>query len=49
MPELGRVRATVVPGSPELARNEGEGVVNSLVGFDYETGVREGRMVEERL
>jgi hypothetical protein len=48
-PELGRVRATVVPGSPELARNEGEGVVNSLVGFDYETGVREGRMAEERL
>jgi hypothetical protein len=36
-------------GVAGLARNEGEGAVNSLVGFDYETGVREGRMAEERL
>jgi hypothetical protein len=32
-PELGRVRATVVPGSPELARNEGDDSANSLVGL----------------
>jgi hypothetical protein len=27
------VRATVVPGSPELARNEGDNSVNSLAGL----------------
>jgi hypothetical protein len=32
-PELGRVRATVVPGSPGLARNEEEDTANSLVGI----------------
>jgi hypothetical protein len=32
-PELGQVRATVVPGSPELARNEGDDSVNSLAGL----------------
>jgi hypothetical protein len=31
--ELGRVRATVVPGSPELTKNEGEGMANFLVGL----------------
>jgi hypothetical protein len=32
-PELGRVRATVVPGSSGLARNEEEHSPNSLVGL----------------
>jgi hypothetical protein len=32
-PKLGRVRATAVPGSPELARNEEEDSANSLVGL----------------
>ena len=32
-PELWWVRATVVPGSSGLARNEEEDSVNSLVGF----------------
>jgi hypothetical protein len=32
-PELGQVRATAVPGSPKLAKNEGEGMANSLVWF----------------
>ena len=32
-PELGRVRAMATPRSPELAKDEGDGVANSLVGF----------------
>jgi hypothetical protein len=32
-PELGRVCATTVPGSPGLARNEEEDATNSLVGI----------------
>jgi hypothetical protein len=32
-PELGRVRATAVPGSPGLAKNEEEDSANSLVGL----------------
>jgi hypothetical protein len=40
------VRAPVVPGSPELAKNEGEGAANSLVGCGLETRVREGGMAE---
>jgi hypothetical protein len=32
-PKLGRVRATVVLGSPELARNEGDDSANSLAGL----------------
>jgi hypothetical protein len=32
-PELGRVRATAVLGSPKLARNEEEDAANSLVGI----------------
>jgi hypothetical protein len=32
-PELGWVRATAVPGSPGLARNEEEDTTNSLVGI----------------
>jgi hypothetical protein len=32
-PELGRVRAIAAPGSLELAKNEGEGTANSLVGL----------------
>jgi hypothetical protein len=33
LPELGQVRATAVPGSSGLARNEEEDSANSLVGF----------------
>jgi hypothetical protein len=33
LPELGRVRATAVPGSPGLARNEEEHSADSLVGL----------------
>jgi hypothetical protein len=32
-PELGRVHATAVPGSPGLARTEEEDSANSLVGL----------------
>jgi hypothetical protein len=32
-PELGRVRAMAAPRSPELAKNEGEGAANSLLGL----------------
>jgi hypothetical protein len=32
-PELGRVRAMAAPGSSELAKNEGDGMTNSLVGL----------------
>jgi hypothetical protein len=31
--ELGRVRAMAASGSPELARDEGDGTTNSLVGL----------------
>jgi hypothetical protein len=37
------------PGSLELAKNEGEGAANSLVGCGHETGVKEGRMAKEGL
>jgi hypothetical protein len=36
-----------VPGSPELAKNEGRGMQTRWCGFDYEAVVREGRMMEE--
>jgi hypothetical protein len=32
-PELGQVRAMMVLGSPELAKNEGEGAAYSPVGL----------------
>jgi hypothetical protein len=33
LPELGRVHAMAVPGSPKLARTEAEDSANSLVGL----------------
>jgi hypothetical protein len=33
LPELGRVWATAVPGSPGLARNDKEGLANTLRGL----------------
>jgi hypothetical protein len=43
------VRATVVPGSPELARNEGVTWRTRWLGCGHETGVREGRTAGKRL
>jgi hypothetical protein len=40
------VRATTVPGSPELAKNEGEGMASSLVRLWPRDRVREWRIAE---
>jgi hypothetical protein len=43
------VRATAVPGSPGLARNEEEDSANSLVGLWPRDQGQSGRTTEERL
>jgi hypothetical protein len=48
-PELGRVRATPVPGSPDLVREREDDSANSMAGLCHETGVREGEMAGEKL
>jgi hypothetical protein len=47
-PELGRARATTVPGLPGLARNEEEDTSNSLVGICIRDRGQRGENAEGR-